>query len=428
MHVALVCPDMHGHLNPMTTLGRELARRGHRVTVAAQPESRTKAERAGLGFVPVGMPEDESGETAADKATLGDLTGFAALRFTGELLTKTAAIGLRDLPGVLREIGADAVVADQVSPAGVSVAEALGLPFVVACNALAMHQEPGVPPGTLAWPYRTGVLARLWNRAGNLVLQFAARPIYKIVNDYRRTHGLDSIDMGTKHGYGLAQVSQQPGFFDFPRTELPPHFHYTGPWHEPERDKSVSFPWSLLDGRPLVYASLGTLQAGLRHVYQAILDGCSTLDAQLVLALGSPTAVWNGAVPANAVVVPFAPQLELLDRAAAVVTHAGLNTALEALARGKPMVCLPVTNDQPGVASRVTWLGAGVMLRPAKATPDRVRAAVTAVLTDAAYRTAAERCAGQMAEVNGLQVAADVIEQALTTGTRVDRGAALAVV
>ncbi|MGA7216366.1 MAG: hypothetical protein WBX20_19355, partial [Terrimicrobiaceae bacterium] len=34
------------------------------------------------------------------------------------------------------------------------------------------------------------------------------------------------------------------------------------------------------------------------------------------------------------IVVPFAPQLELLRRAALTITHAGLNTALESLNQG----------------------------------------------------------------------------------------------
>src|SRR5439155_2876258 len=111
-------------------------------------------------------------------------------------------------------------------------------------------------------------------------------------------------------------------------------------------------------------ASLGTMQKRLQHVLRAILDGCASLNVQVVLSLGKKEAAWDGPVPANAVVVPFAPQLTLLDRASLLVTHAGLNTALEGLARGLPMLCIPVTNDQPGVARRVEWLGAGEVLKP----------------------------------------------------------------
>src|SRR2546422_7887921 len=62
------------------------------------------------------------------------------------------------------------------------------------------------------------------------------------------------------------------------------------------------------------------------------------------------------------IVVEFAPQLELLKRAALCITHAGLNTALECLSNGVPMVAIPITNDQPGVAARIEWTGTGEMV------------------------------------------------------------------
>ena len=64
-------------------------------------------------------------------------------------------------------------------------------------------------------------------------------------------------------------------------------------------------------------------------------------------------------LPRDPITVPFAPQLELLKRAAVCITHAGLNTALESLTNGVPMVAIPITNDQPGVAARVRWTRSG---------------------------------------------------------------------
>ena len=58
-------------------------------------------------------------------------------------------------------------------------------------------------------------------------------------------------------------------------------------------------------------------------------------------------------LPANAVVVDRAPQIELLKRSALCITRGGLNTTLEAMAQGVPLVAIPVTNDQPGVAARI---------------------------------------------------------------------------
>lgn len=421
MHVALVCPELHGHLNPMTTLGGELARRGHRVSVMCAPEGKPTADRAGLGFLPIGVPEHEAGWILEGRKRLAELTGVAALRLTGRLLAVQAEACLRDAPEQLKQNRVDAVVVDQVSPAGVAVAEVMGLPFVVACNALALHLEPAVPPAVLGWAYRRGPLARLRNRFGNRLLGFAARPVARLINDFRRAHKLARYRAGSNDPYGLAHVAQQPAFFDFPRERLPGHFHYTGPWHAAGRDAADPFPWEKLDGRPLVYASLGTLQNRLRHVFAAILEACSTPDVQVVLALGRPEAVWDGPVPPNAVVVPFAPQLKLLDRAHLLVTHAGLNTVLEGLTRGLPMLCLPVTNDQPGVARRVEWLGAGEVLHPGKATAARVRAALTRLLADGNYRAAAVRCKERLAGTPGVARAADIVEQAFRTGRRVER-------
>jgi zeaxanthin glucosyltransferase len=421
MRIALYCPDMTGHLNPMTTLGRELARRGHGVVLFGLPPARAFAVRAGLDYVGIGESEYLT-SIAPGRIRLAELTGLTAMNFTGRLLADIERIALRVLPDAFRAREIEAVVTDQVSAAGGCVAEALGLPLALACNALCLLQEPGVPPPVLSWAYRRGALARLRNRAGNLALTWAAKPISRAIAAYRAAHDLAPIrDANATGRIGLVQVAQQPAFFDFPRIALPDHFHYTGPWHEPTRDAGESFPWDKLDGRPLVYASLGTLQNRLKRVFEAILSACEPLPVQVVLALGRRDAVWDGPVPSNALVVPFAPQLPLLDRATAVVTHAGLNTALESLARGLPMVCIPVTNDQPGVAERVRWLGAGEVIRPARATAGRLRRALDALLTVPGYRDAAGACRKELERSPGVRGAADLIETALTTGRKMRR-------
>lgn len=422
MHIALVCPELHGHLNPMATLGRELVRRRHCVSLVGSPRSKPKADACGFAFLPVGVLEHEDGTEQRLLDQLSMLKGLGALRHTGRMLRDAAAVTLRDGPDQIRAAGVEALVVDQVSPAGAALADVAKLPFVMACNAMAMHQEPGVPPGVLPWRYRPGFLGCLRNRLGGAVLRFAARPISRTISAFRVRHGFSRYRFTDTRTVGLAQVAQQPAFFDFPRRDLPTHFHYTGPWHDPGRDtETAPFPWDKLDHRPLVYASLGTLQNRLQHVFAAILEGCATLPVQVVLSLGRKGAEWNGPVPGNAVVVPFAPQLTLLDRASLLVTHAGLNTALEGLACGLPMLCVPVTNDQPGVASRVEWLGAGEVLKPGRATAGRIRDRVGRLLTQASYREAARKCRDQLKGNPGVSRAADIVEEALRTGKRVER-------
>lgn len=49
----------------------------------------------------------------------------------------------------------------------------------------------------------------------------------------------------------------------------------------------VPFPWEKLTGKPLIYASLGTLVNGLKNVHAAILKAVGEFpDMQAVLSLG----------------------------------------------------------------------------------------------------------------------------------------------
>jgi MGT family glycosyltransferase len=342
------------------------------------------------------------------------------------MLRLGAAITLRDAPEALRRASVDGVLADQVS-AGSAAAEALGLPWAVICNALALHQEPAVPPPVTSWPPREDWLGRIRNRLGNSILNYAARPVRKEVNGFRSRHGLKPIRPADLDDDGLIQVAQQPAFFDFPRERLPEHFHFTGPWHEPDRDAAIDFPWERLDGRPLVYASLGTLQNRLHAVFAAIAAACAGLDVQLVLSLGRADAVFDNAfrAPPGAVIASYAPQLELLQRAAAVITHAGLNTTLESLSHGVPMVAIPMTNDQPGVARRAAWLGTAEIVLPRHAATARIQSALQRVLQEPRYRESARRCQARLQQSPGVDDAAALVERALENGTRLTRSEAV---
>jgi UDP:flavonoid glycosyltransferase YjiC (YdhE family) len=90
-----------------------------------------------------------------------------------------------------------------------------------------------------------------------------------------------------------------------------------------------------------------------------------------------------------------------------------VNTVLESLAEGVPLVCIPLGNDQPGVAARVRAHAAGVVVPPRKANAKRLRSAVQAVLEDESYRRAARKIQAAMSEIDGLEQAADIIEDVL---------------
>lgn len=70
-------------------------------------------------------------------------------------------------------------------------------------------------------------------------------------------------------------------------------------------------------------------------------------------------------LPSNVDLFARVPQIELLKRASLFVTHAGMNSASEAIEWAVPVVCVPLQADQPIVAKRVCReLKLGVDLDP----------------------------------------------------------------
>jgi zeaxanthin glucosyltransferase len=109
-----------------------------------------------------------------------------------------------------------------------------------------------------------------------------------------------------------------------------------------------------------------------------------------------------GTLPGNPLVLEYAPQLELLSSATLTITHAGLNTALESLSAGVPMVAIPVGNDQPGVAARLKAAGVAEILPFQKLRADRLRPLVNKVLNDKTYRERAQALGAEIRKVDGL--------------------------
>ena len=416
-HFGLICPAETGHLNTMLPLGQELHKRGHQVTLFGIPDAKPKTVAAGLDFWAIGESEYPSGTTAQLFAQLGELSGLAALRCTISWIKKGAAMFFREAPEALKNAGVEALLVDQVSSEGAIVAEFLDIPFVTVCSAVVFNREYSVPPFFTHWAYKPAWWAQLRNRVGYRLIDHLTRPIRDEIAEYRQKWKLP-LDSSYKNSYSqLAQLSQQPAEFEFPRQHLPKVFHFTGPYHNSASREPVPFPFEKLTGQPLIYASMGTLQNRRTGIFHDIASACVGLDAQLVISLGgsaSPESLPE--LPGSPLVVGYAPQLELLKKATLTITHAGMNTTLESLTNGVPMVAIPIANDQPGIAARIAWTGAGEVVPLSQLSVPRLRAAVQRVLTEDSYKNNASRLQDAIRRAGGVGRAADIIEQAIATG------------
>ncbi len=416
-HFGIIAPSTTGHLNPMLPIGQELQKRGHVVTFLGLLDVKAAVLAVGLGFQEIGATELPLGTNKRLFTELGKLKGLAALKYTVNFVKNEAVLMLRDVPKHIQELHIQALLVDQVSSYAGTIADFMDLPFITICNALAFNRESSVPPPNTSWTYDPSWLGILRNKIGYQILSSATKPVIEEINQFRQQHNLPRHTHPNQRYSQLAQISQAPTAFEFPRKELPPHFHFTGPYQSAQSRPAISFPFERLTGQPLIYASMGTLQNKLLNVFVDIAEACADLDVQLVMSLGGASKPEDLPVlKGNPLVVEYAPQLEIIPKAALMITHAGMNTAMECLTNGVPMVAIPVANDQPGVATRIVWNGCGEMIPIKKLNAAVLKNAIQMVLTNPEYKENAVRLQKAIAASGGINQVANIIEQAIATG------------
>ena len=230
------------------------------------------------------MPRD------ARRATDIEMGGRLFIDIAGR---RTAA----DLAPHLRRRRPDLVVYEPYDLGAAVAAHLAGIPAV--CHAL----SPRLPEG-LVRAMAGDHLRRLWAEHGVVA---------------------PSFDVFTGDAYLdiIPTALQDPSFLTDPR-RLPVR---PVPFAEP----GATLPAWVGRGRPLVYLTLGTVVA-TDDVLRPVVDGLGELDADVLLALGAPTAQ-RSVVPPNVHVETFVDQPAVLAHADLAVHHGGSGTILGALTR-----------------------------------------------------------------------------------------------
>lgn len=393
MRVAFLNIPARGHTNPTFAVVAELVGRGHVVDYWSFDQFRAEIERAGGRF----RAYPDVGEYE-ERQRAGNIFWLARV-----LLEATEKV----LPTLLAELGTtrpDVVVHDSLAAWAAFAARALGIPAVASISTFVIDRRVvSRDPSLLLY----GARQALGGWRDYLAFRRHARRI-------ARRHGLPAPAFGGLFAslealnivYTSRELQPQGGRFD-------ESFIFVGP---SLRDEDPgAFPLERVDG--CVYVSLGTLFNEHPEFFRAAIRGLARADRPLVVAVGDdvdPDSL--GPVPANAIVRHVVPQLAVLRRCAAFVTHGGMNSVNEALASGVPLVVHPLVHDQLIVARRVAALGAGTILR--RPDPPAIGRAVEAVLADPRYRTAAARLGEALRAGGGARRAADEIEKYAVTSAR----------
>jgi zeaxanthin glucosyltransferase len=416
MKLGFVSLPFTGHLNAMTALARKMRSRGHEVVFIGIPDIEPAIRSAGLAFIPYCENEFPAGSLDRYIAPMSRLHGLAAVENTNLHLTPhLAKAAFEHLPRLIKEIGVEALVIDTLHRFLELIPMSLNIPCIHIWTTLHIDGTGTTPACIYDWPHEDTPEARTRNLEGLRKLGGMASPSLNLAKAYAEKAGLqiDWTNPATAVPR-LAVITQTPKEFDFQGIPWPPEFHYAGPFHESAGRASIPFPWETLNGKPLIYSSLGTLVNGLDHVYKIILEAVEKLsEAQVVLSIGTnidPDCL--NPIPLNTIIVRRAPQIEILKRAALCITHAGLNTTLESLAQGVPMVAIPIAFDQPGISARIAHHGVGEFVDLDNLSVGNLLELIRKVLTNRSYAERAHYFKEVIAKTRGLDIAADVMEKA----------------
>lgn len=393
MRVLIVGVGTRGDVAPYTGLGRRLREDGHEVAIAAHEPYAELVTDAGLDHLP--LPGDPL------SALTGRFSISAFKEYSEQLMDGLAAIA---------EQQADLLLLGVAGAVGCHVAEAMGVP------SMGVHLQPIDPTGD--FPPVMSLFRRSLGRWGNrraarLVFEMpAAGPMIAGMGTKMRTRlGLPPV--APRALYRHRESTRWPVFHGVSPLVLPrpadwrPGLEIAGYWW-PLRPRGWQPDPVLLDflasGPAPVFVGFGSL-AGARA------EQCTELAVQALRRAGLRGVLQTGPrgrISDDVLAVGDTPHDWLFPRMAAVAHHCGGGTTGAGVRAGVPAVALPVMNDQPFWASRLTALGVAPAAIPfRRLTPARLAAALTTTVTDPAYR---ERAQALSVHVSAEDGAAPVVE------------------
>ena len=394
MKVAFFCIPAHGHTNPMLPVAAELVKRGNAVRFYSFDEFEEKISATGAEFI--------SCDAYLPKLTEHEEAGLKNVSTT-EMTVQDIRITLSMdsfLDAEFKTFRPDVVYSDSVCFWGKLNAWKHHVPLVVSTSTFAFNQ--------LSSQY-------MKNSPGEL-----ADMIFGLPKISRELKKLEPYGYRVKGALSLVQSDNRTDSIVYTSRRFQPyaesfsdHYAFVGPsvFSHAVPDKTKE--------RPLVYISLGTVINDRPGFYATCIKALQDQNVDVIISCGNAIdREALGALPDNIRVFPYVDQLDILSKADAFITHCGMNSVSESLYMAAPMVLYPQTSEQKAVARRVTEVGAGTVLHDDSV--GGIRAAVQAILSNAAYGKAAEACSADFRSCTGAAGAAEFIENAPHSSNGID--------
>jgi len=376
LHVAILTMSGYGHVNPFLPIAAEHVRRGDRVTFAVGERFAADVRAAGAELLPYG--EDLMAQRREAAPSPEAMQAFFA-RMREEV---------RDAIGQVLATGPDVVIYD-------ALLQLFGIPEVREMDAPRVALSP-----TFALPDGVSI-GEMFSRMGFRGLGGKRGPMLTdSLFDLESAFRAEPLTLVT------IPKSYQPGGESFDD-----RYRFVGP---SLRDEALGdFPLPAVDGRPRIFVSLGTVAWEQADFYRAVFAALAQRDWQAVVSTGRTDPASIGPVPANVIARPHVPQIAVLRQTDVFVTHGGMNSTMEGLRLGVPLVVAPRMADQFMNAERVRELGLGRSLADVEQTPEALLDAIESVLADAACRPRVAAMQAEMIAAGGAVAAVDAVHDSV---------------
>jgi len=384
--IVFFCIPAHGHTNPTLGVVRELVSRGHQVWYYSYHVMREKIEAAGATFVSCDDYDIEQKLSPKDAARIGKDLSFS----TKVLVDTTLALDDK-VCADMEQLKPDCIVADSMAVWGKAVAMKLGIPFVSSTTTFAFNQHSArvmkqsvgeLFKTVFALPKTTKQIKRLQRKG------YPVKSILDILRNDDNTHTV---------------VYTSPEFQPCSET-FSDKYAFVGPSIRPVTEKIEK------KRNKLIYISMGTVNNDMMPLYKRCLTALADTEYQVIMSVGNLVSIEEfGELPENISVFPHVDQIAVLQQADVFVSHCGMNSVSESLYFGVPLVMLPQTSEQGGVAERVSQLGAGIKLDKSDAAS--ILGAINSIFTDSTYQQNAAVISEGFKRCSGAKGAADKIMQ-----------------
>lgn len=416
-HVVFATFGSLGDVHPFLAIGRELRRRGHRVTIATSAYHRAKVEREGCGFRPVRPDIAEFGGPAALFRAFS--AGPAApIRVLRDLILPRVDETCEDLLAACAD--ADFLGAHPLFYPAPLVAAKLRLPWAATLLQPMVLQSATDPS---LFPALPAPLQRLVFRLGGVATRRLVRPIA----DLRARLGLPPSAAHPMFGGQFAPrlnlalfsarfAAPQP---DWPAATVATGFPFFDDGASAEEAADPRLEHFLRSGPPPLVFTLGSTAVDLSVRFFA--DGLAAariLGRRAVLLAGADASRGLDADADDALVLAYAPHGRLFPHAAAVVHSGGIGTTAQALRAGRPQLVVPFGFDQPDNARRIRRLGVGDVLPIGRFSAAGAAARLGRILADPTLADRALDLGRAIAAEDGAAAAAEAIERLLRTDAR----------